>query len=631
MVVRGPRVESRRQATVPRAVSESPLARYLERLHDRHRTAADGAVATYIPELGRADPHWFGIAVATLDGAVHAVGDADRPFTIQSISKPLMYALILDDLGEAAVRARIGVEPTGDAFNAIALAPATGTPLNPMVNAGAIAAAALFGGTDGTSAQTRLLEGMGRFVGHPVEIDADVLESERASGHRNRAIGHLLRSSGAIDGDPMDAVDRYFVQCSVSVTAIDLAVIAATLANGGVNPLTGVRAASAATVRTVLSVMATCGMYDGAGDWHVNVGLPAKSGVAGGLLAVVPGRLGLGVFSPPLDAQGNSVRAARVCRDIVRDLQLHPLARSGAPASPIRAMYSVAEVGSRHRRSASHRAILAREGARAVVLELQGTLGFLAADAIADRLRLESADRPPTELLLIDLRRVERIEGAATELLAAYIADATKSGVAVCLSGSGRHALAIGAIERTLGALDGGPLQTAIDLDAALEAAEDQLLGAAGADGPTVVCVADQALFRDLSAVDVAVVDAILARRSYARGEPIIQAGDTAAELFIVERGRCRVTVRLPDGGARRLTTMGPGSFFGETALIGPERRGADVTADTPVDCLVLSTAAFDALRERSPAIATTILRSLLGSAVATAGRLTGELAVLAG
>ncbi len=295
-------------ATPPRAdVIGSPLAAYLARIHERHRAADDGAIATYIPELGKADPAWFGIAAATLDGVVHEVGETRIPFTIQSISKPLTYALVLDDLGETAVRTRIGVEPTGEAFNAITLDRASGRPLNPMVNAGAIAAAGLVQAGDAGTRLERLLDGYGRFAGRPLSIDSEVEASERATGHRNRAIGHLLRASGALDGDADAAVERYFAQCSVAVTAADLAVIAATLANGGVNPLTGVRAASGSTVRAVLAVMSTCGMYDGAGEWLYTVGLPAKSGVSGGILAVVPGRLGLGFFAPPLDPQGNSV------------------------------------------------------------------------------------------------------------------------------------------------------------------------------------------------------------------------------------------------------------------------------------------------------------------------------------
>lgn len=615
------------------AAPGSPFDAYLTELHARHRATTDGAVATYIPELGRADPAWFGISAVTLDGSVHAVGDAHRPFTIQSISKPLTYALALDALGEDTVRRRIGVEPTGDAFNAITLAPQRGTPLNPMVNAGAIAATAMIPPRDGLDATATLLAGLGRFIGRPVEVDQAVLESERATGHRNRAIGHLLRASGAIDGDAGEAVDRYFVQCSVAVSAVDLARVAATLANGGVDPVTGERIVSAATVRTVLSVMATCGMYDGAGEWLVSVGLPAKSGVAGGLLAVVPGRLGIGVYSPPLDAQGNSVRAAAVCRDLVHDLHLHALAGGGAPPSPIRASYTIAEVGSRVRRTAEERQVLGEHGQRALVIELQGALGFLAADAIAGRLR-PSPGRAAAEVAILDLRRVERVEPAATGLLAGLLATTRAAGTEVVVASPGPHLAALEAIAAALRArpdAHGGPVATAPDLDAAIEAAEERILGGSGAGGTEVVALAEQHATAGMSTADVAELGAMLVRRTFRAGTAIVRAGDPAVDLYLVERGRCTVAIDLPGGTRRRLTTLGPGRAFGETALIGGERRGADVVADGEVTCLVLSATAFDLLAQRRPAVATRLLRNLLGSSVQTAGRLTAELAVLAG
>jgi len=203
----------------------------LRRVHERHRLDASGAVATYIPELARADPSWFGIVVATVDGAVYEIGDTRIPFTIQSMAKPLTYAAILDRLGPAAVRARIGVEPTGDAFNAISLGPGTGMPLNPMVNAGAITAVGLMpetvaGGSD--SRVEALMGSLGRFAGRALDLDESVYVSERDTGHRNRAIAHLLRGTGAIVDDPDGVVDAYFRVCAVSVTARDLALVAAT-------------------------------------------------------------------------------------------------------------------------------------------------------------------------------------------------------------------------------------------------------------------------------------------------------------------------------------------------------------------------------------------------------------------
>lgn len=635
-------------ATPSRAdIIESPLATYLARIHERHRAATDGAIATYIPERGKADPAWFGIAAATLDGIVHEVGETRIPFTIQSISKPLTYALVLDDLGEAAVRARIGVEPTGEAFNAITLDRASGRPLNPMVNAGAIAAAGLVragdpadtidaGADDGGGIGTpleRLLGGYGRFAGRPLSVDPAVEASERATGHRNRAIGHLLRASGALDGDADAAVERYFAQCSVAVTAADLAVMAATLANGGVNPITGVRAASGSTVRAVLAVMSSCGMYDGAGEWLYTVGLPAKSGVSGGILAVVPGRLGLGFFAPPLDPQGNSVRGGRACRDIVRDLDLHPLGEAGPTTQPVRSSYTLAEVGSKRERPTAAREALAEHGNRSIVIELQGALSFLAAEAVATTLQdATTATDAPIATLVLDLRRVERLDGPSIAQLAEVLARVASSGSGVIVSGRHRHASAIGRLDRAVASTSGGPLTTTDDLDTAIEAAEDALLGGLGQLADVVLTPEVHPILAGLDDAEREAVLGLATPRAYAPGTRIVRAGDPSDELFFVVGGRLSVTIDvLGSGDRRRLTTLGPGMVFGETSILGDGRRGADVHADGPVACLVSSAAAFETLAARRPAVAMTILRNLLATASATTGRLTREMAVLAG
>ena len=259
----------------------SPVQAYLERLHARHAGLREGAVATYIPELAKADPEWFGVCLATVDGRVYEVGDAQQPFTIQSISKPIAYGLALEYRGRAAVAKKVGVEPTGEAFNSISLAPGTGCPLNPMINAGAIATTSLIAGRSPADRLERLLAVFSLYAGRPLGIDETVYRSEKDTGHRNRAIGHMLRNFDVLTTDPDAALDLYFGQCSIAVTCRDLSVIAATLANGGVNPLTGERALRHDLVESVLSVMTTCGMYDFAGEWVYSVGLPAKSGVAG--------------------------------------------------------------------------------------------------------------------------------------------------------------------------------------------------------------------------------------------------------------------------------------------------------------------------------------------------------------
>ncbi len=622
------------------AIPASPVRAWLADLHARHASNDAGSVARYIPELATADPALFGIALATVDGSVHAVGDADVPFTIQSISKPLTYGLVLDALGEAAVRERIGVEPTGDAFNAITLEPTTGRPLHAMVNAGAIAAAGLYGsvprpGAGDPDAFAALLGAFGRFAGRSLAMDERVHASERETGHRNRAIAQLLRSTGAIDGDPDAAVDLYFRQCSIAVTARDLAVMAATLANGGRNPGTGEQVLTPATTRSVLSVMSTCGMYDGAGEWMFSVGLPAKSGVAGGLIAVLPGRIGIGMFSPPLDAHGNSVRAVAACRDLSTELDLHLVTGRGSEASPIRAQYCLAEIGSKRRRNAADRARLIERGGDSTVLELQGPLAILSVERIAAA--VIPGDRIYAHVVL-DLRRVTVVEPSSLTLIAHLVVALRRSGTTVLFSGQHRLATEVAAIEGALTTIGGAPLDVFSELDLAVEAIEERLLaepdeGADGTERPAAdpVSLSDHALLDGLSRVQLNQVGRTLVARSAAPGDRIVTAGDPAAELFLVTSGRLSVSIETAGGGRRRLSTLGPGMMFGEGALLGAHRRSADVDADDAVVCHVFAVDDFERLIRADPMIGTIILRNLAKIIGDTAQRLTRELAILAG
>ncbi len=307
----------------------SPFRAYLKDVHTRFKGVNEGKVADYIPELAKADPNWFGIAVTTVSGASFEIGDARQLFTIQSVSKPFMFGLALEDRGREFTQTRVGVEPTGDAFNSIIrLEEKSGRPYNPMINAGAIATAGMIRGAHLTERLNRVLEMFRRYAGRNLDVDMAVYTSERSTGHRNRALAHLLLNFGMLDPNLEEALDLYFQQCSILVNAQDLSVMGATLANGGVNPITGDRAIAPEYVQDMLSVMYSCGMYDYAGEWSYTVGLPAKSGVGGGVVVVVPHKMAIAVFSPPLDARGNSVRALRVCEAMSQELGLHMLSHA---------------------------------------------------------------------------------------------------------------------------------------------------------------------------------------------------------------------------------------------------------------------------------------------------------------
>lgn len=293
-------------------------------LHERFRDLDEGEVADYIPELARVEPDRFGIAGMTVDGRHLGVGDHATPFTIQSISKLLLYGLALETHGRDRVLERVGVAPTGESFNAIELHDDGNRAPNPMVNAGAIAITDLVDGDDLGARMETVSAMYERYLGRRPEVDRDVWASEQATGNRNRAIAYLMASRGIIgDHDVEETLDLYFAQCSVLVTCDDLARIGATLANFGRDPVTGEQVVGGEVVRDMLTLALTCGMYDYAGEWAYTVGIPAKSGVGGGILGVLPGVSGLATFSPRLDRFGNSVRGVRVFEELSSRFDLH--------------------------------------------------------------------------------------------------------------------------------------------------------------------------------------------------------------------------------------------------------------------------------------------------------------------
>ncbi len=300
--------------------------------YERYRDLADGAVADYIPALAAASPAWFGICLVGVRGGMFAVGDADHQFSIQSISKVFTFALVCESIGYRAARDRLGVNSTGLPFNSVmAIELNPDRTINPMVNAGAMATTSLIPGDSADDKFSFISEGLSLFAGRRLLLDEIVYASEAETNFRNRGIAHLLDSYGRMYCDPDVATDVYTRQCSLAVSARDLAAMAATLADGGVNPITGVRVITASNCKRVLAVLATAGLYERSGDWLFEVGLPGKSGVSGGLVTVSPGKGGLGTFSPPLDEAGNSVRGQRVTQYLSERLGLNLFA-----SAPIR-------------------------------------------------------------------------------------------------------------------------------------------------------------------------------------------------------------------------------------------------------------------------------------------------------
>ncbi|WP_408095787.1 glutaminase A [Peredibacter sp. HCB2-198] len=295
----------------------------LEELYQRHLSCREGHPATYIPELAKANVNNFAIVIATIDGEVFKVGDHDVQFSMQSTSKPFSYGMVLQEMGRDFVMSKVGVEPTGEAFNSIVeLEKNTHRPYNPMINSGAIAISSYIKGTHFQERLQNMTEFFSQFAGQKLRIDDVIFESEKTTAHRNRSIAHLLRHFGVIDGKIEESLDLYFKQCSFMVNTVDLAMMAATLANKGVHPKTGGRALSEDYTGDVLSLMFTCGMYDTSGKWAYSVGIPAKSGVSGAIFGVVPGKMGIAVYSPPINEHGHSIRGLKVFQDLSRELNL---------------------------------------------------------------------------------------------------------------------------------------------------------------------------------------------------------------------------------------------------------------------------------------------------------------------
>ena len=300
--------------------------------HARFGKNGDGQVSDVYPALAQVPQDLFGLCVVGVNGGTYASGDWDIPFSIMSVSKPFVFALILQVLGADATRGRLGVNATGLPFNSLAAVERSeGGRTNPMVNSGAIAATSLAPGSTLDEQWRFILDGLSRFAGRTLTMNDEVFASASRSNSRNQAIGQLLRNCGQLALEPVDAVELYTRQCSLNVTAKDLAVMGATLADGGVNPLTQKRVVDAETCKFTLAVMATAGLYETSGDWLYDVGLPGKSGIGGGIVTVSPGKGGFGAFAPRLDDAGNSVKGQLAARYLSERLGLSLFASQAEP------------------------------------------------------------------------------------------------------------------------------------------------------------------------------------------------------------------------------------------------------------------------------------------------------------
>ena len=559
-----------------------------------------GALADYIPELAAVAPDTFSLCIATTDGYVYESGDPGIEFTIQSISKPFTYGLALSDRGLAAVAAKIDVEPSGEPFNEISLDPITERPRNPMINAGAITSASLIAGEDAVERFERLRACYSRYAGRELVMNDAVYASEARTGHRNRAIGHMLRSFDIITDNPDDAVDLYFRQCSIDVTCRDLALMAATLANNGTNPVTQQRALAPDLVERVLSVMTTCGMYDAAGDWVAEVGLPAKSGVGGGVLAVLPGQIGIAVHSPRLDSHGNSVRGVQACRELSKKLELHFMHVTRAARSSIRARYTIAEVPSRRRRTQTEQVALANFGYLGRIFELHGDLLFAGAESAVREI---SELRDEADAVIIDLRRIDEVGAVARRMLAGLRHDLLTRGCdSVVVDPDGHMRLP-----------DDGNGLVFDDVESAAEWVEDIILArhCGGDRQPPSVALADHPLLAPLTTDQFERLKGEFEELQFLRGDVIVRRGDPPAGLFLVLRGEVSTTLTDKDGTTHRITTLSAGMSFGEIPMLTDTDFLVDVRADSRVTVTVLPADRFRKLAAEYPDVKLALLEGM--------------------
>jgi glutaminase len=614
------------EAFYPRSRS-SPILSSLQEIHRKYQNNFSGKVATYIPELAKADPRSFGIALVTADGQSYEVGDTRSLFTIQSISKVFLYALALEDHGVNYLLSKVGVEPSGEAFNSIVLDERHNRPFNPMVNAGAIATTALIKGQGHDARLARLLDKFADFAGHRLAIDHAVYRSELTTGHRNRAIAYLELNSGMIDDRVEEHLDLYFEQCSILVSARDLAVMAATLANGGVNPVTGKRAMQNCHVKNVLSVMQSCGMYDYAGEWNYRIGLPAKSGVGGGIIAVLPGQLGLGTFSPLLDDQGNSCRGIQACEEISRRFRLHMFNTGAVSGIVLRRSYRGNIIRSKRMYSMAELSILTLKGSVICVFELQGALHF---GTMEQLLRRIDEEVETFSYLILDLKKVFQIDECARLLLCQLHQSLAARSTNLILSGL--------ANEITSALKEGSGSETSnliyfTDTDSALEWCEDRLLRADGTGAPArgPLSLAEMDILSGMGAGDIALLQSLVEQAGFEAGDVIIEEGDSAEGLFFIAEGSVTVCLRMENNAAnKRISTITPGLVFGELALLDGGTRSADVIADGTVKCYVLPVAKLEMLAQRHPAIHTQLMLNIARELSARLRRADAEIRSLA-
>ena len=582
-----------------------PLDIFLKNIYSNVLLNKSGKTADYIPELSRANPDQFGVALASSDGYIHEIGDSLQEFTIQSISKAFAYSLALELVGEKEVNKIIGVEPSGEAFNSIRFQN-DNRPFNPMINAGAIACTALICSVEKSKAFKKIQKIMSDFAGRNLSLDEKVFQSENATGDRNRAIAWLLKNNKIIKTNVEQSLVTYFKQCSLLVSARDLATMGATLACNGINPVTKKRVISVENALKTMSIMVSSGMYDYSGEWVYRVGFPAKSGVGGGIIAALPSQFGLGTFAPPLDKQGNSVRGIEVCKRISSYYNLHILEIEGNIKDSIVASYNLQNIRSSTERKEKNIKILEKFGAKAHVYELAGSINFMAVDYIVRR--LQELDKK--EFIILSMRKVSQLSSGADKLLDAFIQTLNSLSTKIIFSDIEFNSQTWNKIFGSLGNMDDNKTRLFENNNEAIRWVEDFLIQKYSTDEKVNKNenLKEQFLFKALSNSDLDFLKERMIEKKFKKNVKIISKGDEADGIYFLQSGKVDIAINVKQS----ITTLNAGTCFGEFALIEPKsKRSANVTTLTECTCFYLPLKILDSIQQSRKKIIETLLKNL--------------------
>ncbi len=589
----------------------SPIQHLLNDVYKKYTGLNDGKVADYIPELGRANPDWFGIVIVTVEGHVYSVGDTEQKFTIQSISKPFTYALALQECGLEHVLSKVGVEPSGNAFNAISLDD-DGCPANPMINAGAIATTSLIKPEADQTVIDKIIAKYNEFSAANLEIDDQVYQSESNTGHRNRAIGFMLRNFDIIEEDPLPILENYFQQCSVLVNCKELALMGGTLANRGVNPLTQQAVVDNTYIKQILSVMATCGMYDYSGNWLYHVGLPAKSGVGGGILTILPGQMSIAVFSPPLDEKGNSCRGIAVVKELSMQLNLHVFNTGNMFASVIRARLDLSEIMSSRQRSREEFSFLRNNKQAGVLYQLQGYFSFGGCEKVIGHIIKNNF--ASTRFIMIDLSRVFGVSGSELDLLQSLAESLASQCTQLVFCDEQKSPLILEYFKNK----DRIANKLFLGQDEMLEWVEGQIIKTAfcGIWDTSLYPLSNFAICDNLSQSSLETLESILEIVTFKKGEKIIVRGTIVDSLYLLIMGKVDVYAELHNS-ATKVASISPGNLFGEMSMIEGSLHSSDIIADSDqVQCYRLSLEQYMSLDKIDSSLKLILLRNIAADLV---------------